>query len=220
MRIAPIRSASLPAPGRWAAGRNGAFRILVGESAWRQLPRAVQRRFDRLLAPGESALYVGEVASTELTSIGWLWAQAARFLGAPLPLRVLSRSAAAVVVTADSNDHTQLWTRIYHEAGRLPQVVRSMKSFAGPTGLEERVGGGVGMALTVSVEARALVFRSVGYFWRCGRLRVPLPRWLTPGCIEVVHREERAGQFSFTLSVVHPWFGRIVHQIAFFRDAC
>ena len=198
----------------------GPYRALVGEAAWRQLPRAVQRRFDRLLAPGESALYVGEVASTVLTKVGWVWAQVARALGAPLPLRVLTRSAAAVVVTADSSEHTQLWTRIYHEPGCLPQVVRSMKSFTGPTGLEERVGGGIGMALTVSVQARALVFRSAGYFWRCGRVRVPLPSWMTPGCIEVVHREERADRFSFTLSVVHPWFGRIVHQVAFFKDAC
>jgi hypothetical protein len=196
------------------------YRALVGEPAWRQLPQAVQRRFDRLLAPGESALYVGEVASTTLTNVGWVWAQVARVLGAPLPLRVLTRTAAAVVVTADCSEHTQLWTRIYHEPGRLPQVVRSMKSFAGPTGLEERVGGGIGMALTVSVEARALVFRSAGYFWRCGRVRVPLPMWLTPGCIEVVHREERTGRFSFTLNVEHPWFGRIVHQVAFFKDAC
>jgi hypothetical protein len=196
------------------------YRALVGEAAWRQLPQAVQRRFDRLLAPGESALYVGEVASTALTKVGWIWAQVARALGAPLPLRALTRTAAAVVVTADCTEHTQLWTRIYHEPGRLPQVVRSMKSFAGSTGLEERVGGGIGMALTVSVQARALVFRSAGYFWRCGRMRVPLPLWLTPGRIEVVHREERTGRFSFTLNVTHPWFGQIVHQVAFFKDAC
>ena len=186
------------------------YRALVGEAAWRQLPQAVQCRIDRLLAPGESAL----------TNVGWIWSQVARALGAPLPLRVLTHTAAAVVVTADCSEHAQLWTRIYHEPGRLPQVVRSMKSFSGRTGLEERVGGGIGMALTVSVEARALVFRSVGYFWRCGRVRVPLPFWLTPGRIEVVHREERTGRFSFTLNVTHPWFGQIVHQVAFFKDAC
>lgn len=196
------------------------YRALVGEAAWRHLPQAVRQRFDRLLAPGESALYAGEVASTELNKVGWIWAQVARALGAPLPLRVLTHTAAAVVVTADCCEHTQLWTRIYHEPGRLPQVVRSMKSFAGPTGLEERVGGGVGMALTVSVEARALVFRSAGYFWHCGRMRVPLPSWLTPGRIEVMHREEKASRFSFTLNVEHPWFGLIVRQVAFFKDVC
>jgi hypothetical protein len=75
------------------------------------------------------------------------------------------------------------------------------------------------MSLAVSEEQRALVFRSSAYHWRCGRLTVRIPAWLTPGEIVVQHREERQGQFSFTLSVVHPWFGRILHQVAFFRDA-
>lgn len=199
--------------------RCGQFRALVGDDHWRRLPTAVQHRFGRHLAPGESAAYVGEVASTELSWIGWWWAQLTRCLGAPLPLKALSRTAAAVVVTADAEGETQLWTRIYHEPGRLPQVIRSMKSFDGPTGLEERVGAGFGMSLIVSVEDRALVFRSRRYLWRCGSLRLNIPGWLTPGCIEVTHREERHGQFSFTLSVLHPWFGRIMHQVAFFRDA-
>jgi len=192
---------------------------LLGDAYWRRLPSAVQHRFGRCLAPGESAAYVGEVASTELSRVGWWWAQLARCLGAPLPLKALSRTAAAVVVTADAVGQKQLWTRIYHESGRLPQVIRSMKSFDGPTGLEECVGGGFGMALVVSVESRALVFRSREYFWRCGRLRLAIPWWLTPGCIEVTHREERRGRFIFTLTVLHPWFGRIMHQVAFFRDA-
>jgi hypothetical protein len=95
-----------------------------------------------------------------------------------------------------------------------------MKRFSGSTGLEERVGGGIAMALKVFVEDRAPVFRGDGYHWRCGRIAIPIPGWLTPGSIEVRHREGRQGRFSFTLTVVHPWFGRIIHQVAFFRDAC
>jgi hypothetical protein len=194
------------------------FQELVGEAAWTQLPRAVRQRFGRLLAPGESAGFIGEVSATTMTNTGWLWAQIARLMGAPLPLKRLSHTPAAVLVTEDATSDMQLWTRIYHEPGRLPQVIRSMKRFAGPTGLEECVGAGVGMMLTVTVEHRCLVFRSEEYFWRAGRLRVRIPRLLTPGRIEVIHREERAGRFSFTLNVDHRWFGRIIQQVAFFRD--
>jgi len=42
---------------------------------------------------------------------------------------------------------------------------------------------------------------------------------LSPGRMEVVHREERDGRFSFTLTVRHRWFGELIHQVAFFRDA-
>jgi hypothetical protein len=173
-----------------------------------------------MLAPGESAAFVGEVASTQLSSFGWLTAQLARLVGAPLPLKAIARTAAAVLVTEDAATNAQLWTRIYHESGQLPQVICSMKRFEGPTGLEECVGAGIGMALTLHVEQRALVIRSAHYFWRAFGRRFRIPGWLTPGNIEVVHREERAGRFSFTLTVTHPVLGETIHQVAFFRDAC
>ena len=195
------------------------FSALVGDAEWRKLPPAVQARFERELAPGESLAYVGEVATTQRTRFGRLWAQIARLFGAPLPLSSLEHAPAAVVVTQDRDPGTQFWTRIYAGAGRLPQVIRSSKRFAGPTGIEECVGAGIGMSLAISVEQRALVFRSKEYFWRWGRLRLRIPDWLTPGCIAVIHREERAGRFSFTLIVTHPWFGETIRQVAFFRDA-
>jgi Domain of unknown function (DUF4166) len=198
----------------------GPFRRLLGEAAWQQLPLPVQQRFDRVLAPGESAAFVGEIATTRFTGFGRLTAQLARVAGAPLPLRALERTAAAVLVTEDHGVGAQAWTRIYHEPGRLPQVIRSMKRFAGPTGLEECVAAGIGMALSVHVEQRALVIRSAGYFCRVHGRRFRIPDWLTPGRIEVVHREERAGRFSFTLTVTHARFGVTIQQVAFFRDVC
>jgi len=197
---------------------HGSFRDLVDDEEWQQLPALVQARFERELAPGETIAFVGEVAETRMTAFGWLWAQVARLAGAPLPLKALMRTSAAVVVAQDASGTAQCWTRIYHEEGALPQVIRSTKRFAGPTGLEECVGGGIGMALALSVEQRALVFRSTEYFWRCGPLRFRIPDCLTPGRIAVIHREERAGRFSFTLLVVHSRFGEIIRQVAFFRD--
>ena len=209
------RQSEVPA----SPAKPGSFRGLVGEAAWRRLPRPVQARFERELAPGESAVFVGEVAETRMTLVGRLWAQVARLAGSPLPLRAIARAAAAVVVTEDADRTGQAWTRLYHEKDRLPQVIRSTKRFAGPTGLEECVGAGVGMALVASVEDRAMVFRSAEYFWRFGGWRLHIPDWLTPGRIAVIHREERQGRFSFTLIVAHPLFGETIRQVAFFRDA-
>jgi Domain of unknown function (DUF4166) len=197
---------------------HGSFRTLIRKRDWEQLPRPVQTRFARELATGESIAFIGEVAETRMSAMGWLWAQIARIVGAPLPLKRLQHAAAAVIVTQDTSSATQCWTRLYHEDGALPQVILSTKRFAGPTGLEECVGAGIGMALELSVEDRALVFRSREYFWRCGKLRLRIPDWLTPGRIAVIHREERAGRFSFTLVVQHPWCGETLRQVAFFRD--
>ena len=97
-------------------------------------------------------------------------------------------------------------------------MIHSTKSFNGPTGLEECVGAGVGMRLTLGVEERALVFRSAGFFLRLRSRSFSLPSWLTPGVVEVRHREERSGRFSFTLTITHPWFGIVIEQVAFFSD--
>ena len=127
---------------------------------------------------------------------------------------------ATVVVTEDVTSGGQLWTRIYGRAGEFPQVIHSAKRFSGPTGLEECVGHGVGMALTVHVEDRALVFRSVWYFVRVFGATLRLPGFLSPGLVQVVHREERDGRFSFTLTLTHALFGEAVRQVAFFHDWC
>lgn len=194
------------------------FRTLLEPGAWELLPAPVRRRFSLRLAPAQSVVYVGEVAETHVSVAGRVFGFVGRLIGAPLPLAPGGRAAAAVMVTEDESIGGQLWTRAYGRPGTFPQVIHSAKRFAGPTGLEECVGCGVGMRLTMHVEQRALLFRSAGFFVRLGPWRLPLPGFLMPGRIEVAHREERDGRFSFTLTVQHRWFGEIVRQVAFFTD--
>jgi hypothetical protein len=193
------------------------FARLAGES-WMQLPAPIRRRFSRHLADGERIVYLGEVAATHMTIVGRLVAQLARIVGAPLPLEAGGCVPVTVIVTGTEKRRGQTWTRIYERARGLPQVIQSVKRFGGATGLEEIVAHGVGMRLRLSVRDRALVFRSAGYFIRCFGVSLSLPNWLTPGVIEVVHREESSGQFSFSLSVTHSWAGNVIDQLAFFRE--
>ena len=75
------------------------------------------------------------------------------------------------------------------------------------------------MALRISVEHEALVFRSVGYSFQFGPLRLGLPDWLTPGDLTVTHSDLGGGTFRFTLEIVHPRFGKLIRQSAVFREA-
>jgi len=75
------------------------------------------------------------------------------------------------------------------------------------------------MALRVSVENQALVFRSAGYCLQAGPLRWPLPPWLTPGDLTVTHSDLGCGTFRFTLEIVHRRFGMLLRQSAVFREA-
>lgn len=194
------------------------FRALIPDSDWIGLPPAVRRRFSKRLRSGASAVYAGRVAKTRMSPLGWLLAQAARLVGSPLPTSRVADVASVVTVTEDGAGGGQIWTRLYARPSGFPQMIHSAKRFAGPTGLEEHIGAGLGMSLRVSVEDGVLAFRSHRYFVDAFGARLTLPRWLSPGALTVTHAETGPESFRFTLDIRHPWFGRLIRQDAVFRD--
>ncbi len=199
------------------------FRDLLGVDAWNRLPATVRRRFSKRFKPREAVLYTGHVVETRLSPIGNVLSVLARAIGSPLPGPDGNAGAAAVSVIEDAATGNQNWTRTYERAGAFPQTVHSMKRFAGPAGLEEYVGSGIGMSLLLSEENGALVFRSGHYFLELGGWRMRLPLALSPGVMEIVHRDEPdylglANAFSFRLTLTHPLFGCLVHQLAYFKE--
>jgi hypothetical protein len=204
------------------------FRALMTEAEWFSLPLAIRRRFSKRLAGGQTIVYAGEILESRMSRAGWWLAQAARLIGGPLPLtrdaqvrsgrRPAVRVASVVTVTEDMAAGGQIWTRLYARRKGFPQVIHSSKRFGGPTGLEEYVGRGVGMTLTVYTREGALVFRSKNYFLELFGRRLFLPDWLTPGTIYVTHAELPDGKFSFTLQAFRPRFGLLIRQMAIFRE--
>ena len=194
------------------------FRALLPADAWAVLPPTVRRRFSKRMTGGATVTYCGAVTTVRASAAGRLLAEAARLIGGPLPL-VFEPGAGVVTVTEDTVGQGQVWTRLYTRRSGFPQVIHSAKRFAGPTGLEEHIGAGVGMALTVAVQDQALVFRSAFYFASVLGLRLRLPRWAEPGRLTITHRDLGDGAFAFTLALDHPWLGRLIGQDAVFRDA-
>ena len=149
-----------------------------------------------------------------MSRTGWLLAQIARLIGGPLPTRRDVFVPATVAVTEDPAFAGQFWTRIYGRRRGFPQVINSSKRFSGPTGLEERIGGGFGIALRVEVEDEALHFVSDHYFAAWLGLRLRIPRWLSPGRLRVSHVDCGHKLFAFVLSLDHPLFGALIRQTA------
>jgi hypothetical protein len=195
------------------------FHALLPDEEWGRLPLAIWRRFSKRLGEGETIVYVGEVEHTWFSPAGWWLAQAVRLMGGPLPTSRETGVPMIVTVTEDAASGGQTWTRICARTSGFPQVIHSCKRFSGPTGLEEYVGFGISMALRISVEDEVMCFHSAGYCFRLGRLRLPLPEWLTPGDLTVTHRDLGAGVFRFTLDLAHRRLGRLIHQSATFREA-
>lgn len=194
------------------------FSRLVPDAHWRTLPENIRRRFSKRVADGESVVYTGVVVRSEASRAGRIFAWLARLIGGPVPLSRDVGVATIVTVTEDSRCSGQVWTRIYCRRSGFPQVIHSSKRFAGLTGLEEHVGRGVGMALSVSAESGALVFRSRSYFVELLGVRLRIPNWLTPGHITVAHAECGSGGFRFSLEIDHPLFGSVIRQAAIFTE--
>lgn len=195
------------------------FRALLGESAWRRLPSAIRARFGKRLRGGASVVYQGEVIAMRMNLAGRCLAHLARMVGGPLPYDLSSVDQPAIVaVTEDSAEEGQFWIRQYGRASGFPQVIHSSKRFSGPTGIEEYIGAGIGMALRVSASPDALIFASDHYFLQLGSRKLRLPKWLRPGALEIVHRDLGNGQFVFSLNLKSRLFGELIHQDALFQD--
>lgn len=199
--------------------RDDRFRNLLGRERWDGLPVSVQRRFSKPRSSNSATIYTGFVAETRLSKVGRSLAGLARLIGSPLPLAASGVMPAVVSVIDDDAASGQHWTRTYARPGRFPQVVHSSKRFAGPTGLEEYVGYGIGMTLKLHVDAGALVFTSDRYFIGARRWRIYLPPALTPGRMTITHRAENDVWFSFQLVLEHALFGELLFQHAYFTDA-
>ncbi len=194
------------------------FRALLGAGPWSALPADIRNRFSKRLSGNAAATYVGRIVAMRMNRAGRFLSQALRLVGAPLPICLDGDVASVVTVTEDTRTGGQIWTRLYARRAGFPQVIHSAKRFSGPTGLEEYIGFGITMALRPGVEDGALIFRSAGYALNLGRIRLPLPGWLSPGALTVGHRVTGPGTFAFTLSLSHRLFGELLHQEGHYRD--
>lgn len=205
-------------PARWRPrGRAGHvdFMRLVGRRAWGELPEAVRARFGAD-AHRRRTIYAGEM-TVRASALGQAFAHACRLIGTPLA----PWTGEDVPTTVEVYPHPAggiVWERTYGFAGRRPVRVSSTKMLDRRGELMEVVRGGLGMALAVSVEDRALHFRSRHYFVTLAGLKLRIPGVLTPGAAHVVHRDEGGGTFRFTMRFVHPFAGETLFQEGLFRD--
>lgn len=195
------------------------FRLLLGEERWAVLPELVRARFSKRYSEGQTVAYAGTVDVIEISAMGMLVSRLVRLLGGPLPNCRDAGVPTVVAVTEDMRTGGQVWSRLFSRRTGFPQVIHSSKRFSGPTGMEEVVGYGVGMALDVEASDKGITFTCAGYFWQVFGRRIPIPALLTPGNLVVTHSDGGGGTFTFTLDLVHPILGHLVHQVATYREA-
>ena len=195
------------------------FEKLLGRKDWLRLPAPIRKRFGKRFKQGQSVAYQGVVTAMKMSKAGWLLAQFVRIIGAPLPFdRKSVDQPAVVIVTEDAQSEGQFWIRQYGRAKGFPQVVHSSKRFAGPTGLEEYIGYGIGMALKLEATEHALYFKSDHYFLQAFGRRFRLPVWMAPLNLTIGHHELGEHRFAFTLELKNKLVGKLITQDAVFMD--
>ena len=205
--------------GQEVAKPDGRFENLLGTKEWMKLPKAIRKRFGKRFKRGQSVAYQGVITDMKMSRLGWAFAQAARLIGAPLPFERNSiHQPAVVIVTEDHETNGQFWIRQYGREKGFPQVVHSSKRFAGPTGLEEYIGYGIGMALMLEANEHALLFKSDHYFLQIFGKRLRIPNWLVPISLAIGHHELSERRFAFTLDLDSRLFGKMINQSAVFED--
>lgn len=195
------------------------FKNLLGQESWMKLPEAIRRRFGKRVRGGVSVTYQGVVTQMSMNWAGWALAQVARLIGAPLPydLSCVGKPA-VVIVTEDIAGDGQFWIRQYGRASGFPQIVHSSKRFEGTTGIEEYIGYGIGMALAVTEEHDALLFKSDHYFLSVFGKRIKIPAPIAPGDLVIGHHDLGGGRFRFSMTLKHALFGAVLSQDAEFQD--
>lgn len=194
-------------------GKHPDFHALLGDAAWNRLPAAVRARFDAHAHAAGATVYRGEACVRASCCGRWL-AQLCRLIGTPVAPFVGERVPMEVRVF-DGPDGV-VWERRYEFADRPAVVVRSTKQLDGG-GLVESLNAGLHMRLHVYEHEGCLHFVSTGYFFRAGGLRCELPRWFLPGVTHVVHRDLGHGEFRFSMSTAHRWFGEMFFQDGVFH---
>lgn len=193
---------------------------LVGPAGWASLPAAVQRRF---AAAHADTCYRGQM-DLRCSAVGHVYAALVSWLGGPLT-HINAQGVPTTVRVGGNGQGGVVWERCFHRASASAEqgqgsdpIVRSTKELDAQGQLRERTDGGLSMVLDVLEEAGSLVFRSRRYSWVRGRLRLPVPMWLTPGVCCVTHTDLGAGLFRFTLSMDHPLWGQTFFQTGVFAD--
>jgi Domain of unknown function (DUF4166) len=192
---------------------------VLGESAWGRLPTAVQARFGE---PARAVDYVGEFEIVRASVLGRMLAWFCKLIGTPVVPRTGLHVPA--VVRVGPVERGVVWKREYQWPDKSTCLVRSTKVIEPNGTLVEELPARLCMPLDVYEESGTLHFVSRGYYfdlgvWGAGRIRVPLPTWLSPGTTHVEHVDESFGWFRFTMTVTHPLFGELFYQTGRFHAA-
>ena len=185
---------------------------------WKRVHPHIRARFT--LAPGATRQrYTGTMSEINRSPIGWLIAHLIAFVHILPTAR--ARDVPFEFNLSPAPGAGWIKERLYHfhQGNNRRFEFRSVMSIARNGELIEQFPYGLGMKIKLVAGDNTLYFLDDGYFLRIGTLRLPLPRWLTVGRFTLTHRNIDREHFTVAISLDHPLFGRLFHQVGSFRQS-
>lgn len=189
---------------------------------WNKLHPDIKRRFNKNPEFSKSLRYKGIL--NELTASFWgkIIAHIAKPLigGALIPHSDYNFPVDIQVYCKEGLNHV-FKHRVYQLNGRKPiEFISHMEQHedGSKRRLREYVGAGLGMFLIPFAKDGDLHFRSDGYFWEIGKLRIPLPSMMSPGKTRLSHTNIGSDKFSIRIDIDHVIFGKMFTQEGTFEE--
>ncbi len=189
-----------------ASGMHATMRTPPPTMDWNVLGPRLRDRFDGSVP---HLLFRCDEVRTDGTAGGCYLIRFMRLLGTRFPAPGEHRAATIDVDVIDEG--VRSWCRTYVAPGGRTLRLDTVKTEKGDV-IEERSGL---LAIMLRREAREdrLTLTSERFDVVIGRIRLAIPRVLTPGRLIVEHRHETDGSFTFDMRLNSPCFGDVfVHR--------
>lgn len=175
---------------------------------WDELPDIIKQHYD--ISPGESAQLTIKGVMDEVyhSPIAKLFILPGRIFGALVPYKGRDIPTEVRNWTSTDNNDAMFWHRTLNFPNRPPAVFKSRMEHVKDNEIIEYVRHGMGIRMQMSVNDDALLFKSIGYVWKIGKLKIPIPTWAILGDAEIIEKPISDDTFFIDFNMKHPLFGR------------
>lgn len=175
---------------------------------WDKLADVVKLHYN--IVPGESSTIVisGVMEEVYHSPVAKLFLLPGRIFGALVPYKGKNISTEVRNWTSIENTSAMFWRRTLNFPDKKPVIFRSRMEHIKDNEIIEYVRYGMGLRMKMSVKDTALVFKSIGYVWKIGSIKIPIPTWVILGNAEIIEKAVSDDAFFIDFTMVHPLFGR------------
>lgn len=174
---------------------------------WAKLHPVLRRHYGMDPGSDQALLMVGTMSHIDHSPIAKLFLLPARIFNALIPYRGTNIPATVRNWTRRDDSQSMFWLRRFQFPAGKQAIFASRMVYLGANEIIEYVRFGLGIRMRLSVDGDALVYRSNGYQWDIGRVRLRFPDWVALGTGEISETGLSDSGFEMHFTMHHPLFG-------------